>query len=69
MKQNLCASATARSFPRRAALVRGVFALAGTVAGVQAVLAQTEAAQPLASGALQFGMVPYLPVQQLVRLY
>lgn len=69
MKQNLCASATARSFPRRAALVRGVFALAGTVAGAQAVLAQTEAAQPLASGALQFGMVPYLPVQQLVRLY
>lgn len=56
------------TLPRRAAMQRLAQAAAACAAWPLAVSAQTTAGSAGAAP-LQFGMVPYLPIQQLVRLY
>lgn len=69
MKPFRCATPSPLPVTRRAVLGRAGLLLAGAVAGPHAGWAQTDVPQPPPTHALQFGMVPYLPVQQLVRLY
>jgi phosphonate transport system substrate-binding protein len=68
MTKHPCNRIDPRPLTRRTVLQTAGLMLSGATAWPLAAPAQTAVAQ-LANSALQFGMVPYLPVQQLVRLY